>query len=205
MRMNASFPAFVNRIAVLAMLSAGVAGRHAQAAQLAGVNFPATETAGNVTLVLNGIGLRTYSMFAINVYVAALYLQQPSHDSNTILASATDKILLLYFVHDVSVGQVRNAWRKGLLRNCPEPCEIKQSQLSVFLKSLTAMHAGETVRFVFSPDGVRVYYDQALAGNIPDPEFARRMLAVFIGRYTTVPTLRRALLGPQPGEAVPRN
>lgn len=203
--MNSRFSASVSWVAVAVMLLAGDAPPHVQATQLGGVSFPATETVGNTTLVLNGVGLRTYSIFAVHVYVAGLYLQQPSHDANAILSSSGDKILLLHFVHNVSAEKVRDAWREGLLRECPASCGIKPGQLSVFLSSVPALHAGETVKFVFSPDGVHVYYDQQLAGYIPDPKFARLMLAVFIGQHTSAPQLRRELLGLQPGTAVPEN
>jgi hypothetical protein len=200
--MSTRFSVFVSSVAVAAMLLAGGAW-HVQAAQLSGVSVPTTQSVGNTTLVLNGIGLRTYSIFAVKVYVAALYLQQPSHDGNAILASGGDKILLLHFVRDVSVEKVRDAWRKGLLRACAAPCEIKQGQLSMFLNALWAVHAGEIVKFVFSPDGVHVYDDQETAGYIPDLEFARVMLAMFIGQHATVPQLRQELLGLQPSGLAP--
>src|SRR5271165_7036093 len=100
----------VLRLAVAAMLLAGGAPRPTLAAQLDGVSFPDTTFVGNTKLVLNGVGLRTYSVLAINVYVVGLYLEQPSHDANAILASGGDKVLLLHFVHDVGVDKIRDAW-----------------------------------------------------------------------------------------------
>ena len=187
------------------MLLAGGTPRPTLAAELDGVRFPDTASVGSTTLVLNGVGLRTSSVLAINVYVVGLYLQQPSHDANAILASGGDKVLLLHFLHDVGVDKIRDAWRKGLLRNCPAPCNIAPGQISAFLNSLQAMHAGEDVELVFSPDGVHAYYDQHPAGYISDPEFARLMLTVFIGQNTLVPELRQELLGLQQGVAVAAN
>lgn len=195
----------IRRLVLTAMLLAGIAPHQALAAQLDGVSFPATQTVGNTTLVLNGVGLRTYSVFSIDIYVAGLYLQQPSHDADAILASGGDKVVLLHFVHDVGAKKVRDTWRKGLLGNCPSPCEISQTQLSAFLNSLPAMRAGEDVELVFTPDGMHAYYNQQPAGYIPDPEFAKLMLAVFIGPDTTVPQLRQELLGLQSGVTVAAN
>ena len=203
--MNSSGSESVRWLAVAAMLLAGGVPRQTMAAQLDGVTFPATAAVGNTTLVLNGIGLRTYSVLAIKVYVAGLYLQQPSHDASAILASGGDKVLLLHFVHDVGVDKIRDAWRKGLLRNCPAPCNIAPERISAFLNSLQAMHAGEDVELVFSPDGVHAYYDQQPAGYISDPDFARLMLTVFLGQNTLVPDLRQGLLGLQPGVDVASN
>ena len=203
--MNIWCSASVRRLVLALMVLAGGTPRHVLAAQLDGVSFPATQTVGNATLALNGVGLRTFSVFAINVYVAGLYLQRPSHDANAILASGGNKMLLLHFVHDVSAEKVRDTWRTGLLRNCPAPCEISQGKLSAFLNALPAMRAGETVELVFTPDGMQAYYDQKPAGEIPDPEFARLMLAVFIGPNTTVPQLRQELLGLQSSATVATN
>src|ERR1700761_725506 len=91
--------------------------RPVEAAQLAGVTLPDTATVGTTTLVLNGVGLRTYSGLAIHIYVAGLYLQQPSHDANAILLSPGIKLMQLHFVHNVNANSLRRTWRTELVSN----------------------------------------------------------------------------------------
>jgi len=45
-------------------------------------------------LTLNGLGLRTASVFKVGVYVAALYLTEPSSDPHRILQSNTPSELV---------------------------------------------------------------------------------------------------------------
>jgi Chalcone isomerase-like len=169
--------------------------RPVEAAQLAGVTLPDTTTVGTTTLVLNGIGLRTYSFLAIHIYVAGLYLQQPSHDANVILLSPGVKLLQLHFVHNVNANSMRRAWRTGLVRNCIAPCKLSPAVLSHFLAALQSVSAGEDVTLVFKHDGLDAYYNGISVGHISDTQFTQLMLAVFIGQNVTDPRLKRELLG----------
>ena len=169
--------------------------RPVAAAQLAGVTLPDTATVGTTKLVLNGIGLRTYSVLAIHIYIAGLYLQHPSHDANVILSSPGVKLLHLHFVHNVSANSMRDAWRTGLAKNCIAPCKLSQAVLSQFLAALQPVRAGEDVTLVFKHDGLDAYYDGISVGHIADTHFTQLMLAVFIGQNATVPRLKWALLG----------
>ncbi|WP_297492040.1 chalcone isomerase family protein [Acidocella sp.] len=186
---------------IIIMLALAPAGP-ALAARFAGVTLPDTMTASGTTLTLNGIGLRTYSLLGIHIYVAGLYLRKPSHDAGAILASPGVKVLVLHFVHDVSAAKVRDTWRKGLRRNCIAPCSLRPDLLVRFLASLPGVHAGETVELVFTNTGMHAYYDGKLAGGVADPQFSRLMLAVFLGPRTSLPRLKTELLGLAGGSAV---
>ena len=179
----------------LALPVSGVAATTAYAAKLAGIMMPDFRTVDGVNLVLNGIGLRTYSILRINIYVAGLYLTHPDHDAQSILASRSMKILRIHFVHAVSGAQVRRAWRKGLIRNCRQPCTLPASPLHRFLDAVRPVRAGENFTFVFDRWGADVYEGRRLLGRIANPRFSRLMLAVFIGHHTAQPTLKQELLG----------
>lgn len=165
------------------------------AAQLAGVALPDTITVGTTRLVLNGIGLRTYSLLNIKIYVAGLYLEQPSHDAPAILSAGGFKLLQMYFIHDVDSDAVRHTWQTGLLNNCTPPCTLAPAALSRFLAGLRSMHAGDTVTFVFGPEEADAYYNGSPDGRIRDPQFSKLILAVFIGQHPASPQLKDELLG----------
>ncbi len=179
----------------LALSMGGVAANTAYAAKVAGIVMPDFRTVGGVNLVLNGIGVRTYSILRINIYVAGLYLTHPDHDARSILASRSMKVLRVHFVHSVSGAQVRRAWRKGLIRNCTQPCMLSTSLLHRFLDAVRPVRAGESFTFVFDHWGADVYEGGRLLGRIANPRFSRLMLAVFIGHDASQPTLKRELLG----------
>lgn len=178
---------------LLGLLSLGA--RPAAAAQLAGVKLPDTQMVGTTQLVLNGMGLRTYSLLAIHIYVAGLYLQQPSHDAEAILASPEVKLVRMHFVHNVGAAAMRAAWRRGLMKNCIAPCVLSRARLAAFLAALRPVKDGEDVTLEFQPWGAEAFYDGVSVGKIDDPGFAKLMLEVFIGQNTTVPQLKRELLG----------
>ncbi len=171
------------------------------AAQLAGVTLPNTAIVGSQMLVLNGIGLRTYSILHVHVYVAGLYLTHPMNNADAILQSSAPKILRLHFVHDVNASSVRQAWKVGLTDNCVDPCQLNSAELNQFLNSLQPISAGEDITFVFKDYGLDAYENGQLIGHITDPIFARLMLAVFIGPHVETPNLKSALLGLAPKQS----
>ena len=65
----------------------------AHAAALDGVSLPDTQWSNGKNLLLNGIGLRTYSVFSIHIYVAGLYLEHLNDNANAIIESSESKLL----------------------------------------------------------------------------------------------------------------
>ena len=166
----------------------------AGAAEVGGVQFPNSVYVEGKTLVLNGIGQRVYSILRVPIYVAALYLQQPSTDATAILNSSQVKVLTIKFQHSVSAEDARTAWRNGFNDNCLAPCHLDTDAIARFLAAIPAIRAGDVYIFQFTPDGVRVYVNQRLLGAIPLPHFAQAILATFLGpRPASVP-LKEALL-----------
>ncbi len=166
-----------------------------RAAQLDGVTLPDSQRVGGTELRLNGIGLRSYSVLQIHIYVAGLYLLHPSSDAGQILHSSDMKLLDIRFVHDVSAEQARKAWREGFDRNCSAPCQLAPQDIERFLAAVPAMHKGDSFTLLFTTRGAEVTANGRPIGTITDPEFARQMLATFIGPQPATPRLKRELLG----------
>lgn len=167
----------------------------ARAAELDGVSMPNTQWVDGERLLLNGIGLRTYSIFRIRIYVAGLYLEQRSHDPQTILRSKGLKLLQVQFLRNVSAGEARASWRNGLAKNCQPPCHLSANDVREFLAAIPAFHKGDWSRLIFDSQGVDVRIDGHLLGRITDPHFAQVMLSTFIGPAPPTQQLKRELLG----------
>ncbi len=174
-----------------------LAAAPAAAAEYAGVTLPDKAQALGQTLVLNGIGLRTFSVLGIHIYVVGLYLPKPNHDPEAIMNSPGPKMLLLYFLHDVPAEKVRDSWKRALDANCVSPCVLQPALLSRFLAFLPAISAGETVEMLFYPPDMRAYFNGKLAGTISDPDFTRLMLETWLGPHPASPNLKAAILGLQ--------
>ena len=106
------------RLLAVLLLAAPFSATPASAATLAGVSLPDTYPVAGQTLVLNGIGLRSLTIFNVHVYVAGLYLARQSHNPAEILASPGAKVILLSFVHSASKAQVEKQFRTGEENNC---------------------------------------------------------------------------------------
>jgi hypothetical protein len=78
-----------------------------------GITFPTTEWVDGHVLHLNGVGVRTATIFRIHIYLAALYVEHPSHDANTIEASPEIKTLFLEFVRSASKEELQDSMRKS--------------------------------------------------------------------------------------------
>jgi hypothetical protein len=184
-------------LAVVAALSAPVCApvqSTAHAAELDGVQLPDTLQADGKTLQLNGYGLRTYSIFGIHIYVAALYLEHLSTDAEAILQSAETKLMMVRFVHSVSAEAARDSWRKGLANNCLAPCHLDPEDIARFLEEVPAMPEGATFAILFTSRGATVTVNGRQYGEIPKPGFAYAVLATFLGPAPGSPTLKAALL-----------
>lgn len=166
----------------------------AHAAEIDGVQLPSTLQADGKTLLLNGFGLRTYSILGIHIYVVGLYLEHPNTDAEAILRSHDTKLLVVKFEHNVSADSARDAWRTGLNNNCQAPCQLDPTDVASFLAGVPAMHAGESFAILFTGQGATVTADGNQVGAISKRPFARAVLATFLGRAPASAKLKEDLL-----------
>jgi hypothetical protein len=164
------------------------------AAELDGVQLPRTHSVDGKILHLNGIGLRTYSILGIHIYVAALYLEHPSTNAEAIMQSPETKLLKIRFVRNVGADAARNAWRKGLDNNCRAPCRLDPDDVARFLALVPAMHAGDRYSILFTELGATVTADGTPLGTITKPQFVAAMLATFLGAAPASTRLKAELL-----------
>lgn len=165
------------------------------AATLDGVSLPNSVTVAGRQLVLNGIGLRTYSILGIHIYVAGLYLQQRSSDPAAILRSPEVKLLDVRFLRDVDASDARRSWQQGLQNNCLLPCRLPPQEMVQFLAAVPSVRRGDRGTLLFTPGRLDVTFDGRTYGTVTDPLFAQIVLATFLGPAPSSPGLKRALLG----------
>lgn len=167
------------------------------AATVDGITFPTTERVDGRVLHLNGVGVRTATIFRIHVYLAALYVEHPSHDANAIEAPTEIKALFLEFMRSVSKERLENAIRQSETFYCKTArCPASDAQdIEQFVAKFPAVKRGDYVTYVFSPGGLRVLLNNTPLVAFSNPDFARRFLDSFIGLHAMIPSLRNALLG----------
>ena len=189
-----NLPKFSLRL-VLVLFASALLWRPLAAAELDGIVMPDTQTVAGTSLVLNGLALRTHSILRIRIYVAGLYLEHRSSDPDAILASSEPKLLRFVFVRDVDAESGRNSWRESLANSCGKPCRLPAEHIDRFLAAVPSMQKGDTITFVFTPEGLDAFKNEELIGRFPDLDFVRVILATFIGAHPTSAALKRGLLG----------
>ena len=169
----------------------------AMAATLDGVTAPDSYPVDGRAIPLNGIGARTLTIFSVKVYVAALYVAQPSHDAEAILNSPETKVLVLHFLHAGSKADVEKEYRAGETTNCSaggcNPADAADFERLV--AAAPAVAVGDTTTYIFTSGGMRVLANNRPIGDYTNKDLAHLILAGFIGAHPPSPDLRNALLG----------
>jgi hypothetical protein len=186
------------RIALLTCAIINPVQSGAFATEVDGVQMPESMAVAGKMLHLNGYGVRTYSILAVHIYTAALYLEQLSTDADAIIRSLDTKLLSVRFEHSVSAEQAREAWRVGFEKNCIAPCRLDTEDLTRFLAMVPAMHPNDYFNFLFTREGATVSVNNQLIGTINKRGFAEAMLATFLGPNPGTPALKQALLQGHP-------
>lgn len=169
----------------------------AQAASLAGVTLPDTLAVDGQTLALNGLGLRTLTIFHVRAYVAGLYVPQRSGDERQIVASPGPKAIVLQFLHSASKSAVERQFHTGETVNCGSGgCDpADQADFDRIVGSAPSVDVGDTFTFALTNRGVRFYANGRLLAQSSRPDLGRLFLLGFIGAHAPSEDLRAHLLG----------
>ena len=165
-------------------------------AELSGVKFPDQIKVAGKTLQLNGLGLREATIFKVDVYVGALYLQQSkSKDPNAILNSKDLKRVVLHFVHDAPADKIRDAWREGLENNCKTSCDQYKPLIEKLGSWMVDMKDGDEMTFTFFPGRVDVNVKGHPKGSLSASGFSSVLLADWLGPNPPNSSLKEGMLG----------
>ena len=185
----------IARLPVLALVL-GVGAASSQAAggrSCGGVSFPGTLTLGGTTLELNGLGLREATVFAVDVFVAALYVQHRSSDPKLLLSRDEPTRVILHFVRDTGADTVADEMDAAYRANAKKDFAAEKKQLFGWLQDFSV---GQSLSFSYQPEqGLEVRVAGRVKGVIAGREFASATLAVLIGRTVADEDLRAGLLG----------
>jgi hypothetical protein len=167
----------------------------APAAEVGGVTFSETATAGGKDLVLNGVGLR--EKLWIDVYVAGLYLERKTSDSQEVLSSAQVKHLRMQFVYKkVTAKQLADAWSEGFSANAGPSSATLRPKLDELCSWMVDMGRGDEMAFTTVPgQGLEVQVRGQTKGRIAGDDFARAFWSIFLGDRPPTEKLKKGLLG----------
>ena len=176
------------------LLALGVAS--ASGRECAGISFPDQVQVHGQPLMLNGLGVRKASLFRVSVYVAALYLTEPSSDPRQVLQSNTPSELVLRFVRSVSEKELRKSWEEGFAKNAPGHPPGLEKGLAQLISWVTNVNPGQRMTFIRIPGtGMQFDLDGTVKGIIEGDEFSKAFLSIWFGDIPQTPELKTGLLG----------
>ncbi|HKN48026.1 MAG TPA: chalcone isomerase family protein [Candidatus Polarisedimenticolia bacterium] len=168
----------------------------ARAGELAGVTLPDQVTVEGKTLSLNGLGLRQATWLKVNVYVAALYLETKSSESEAIIGSEEVKRIVMRFVRGVGRKDIVKAWNESFEENAGEGMAALRDRVATLNSFMSDLAKGDAITFTYLPDrGVTVEVQGQTKGSIPGSDFARALFGIWLGPKPPNPGLKAGLLG----------
>jgi hypothetical protein len=178
-------------VAVLAALATPAFG-----AECNGITAPDIVTIGSSDLVLNGMGIRKATLLQAKVYVGSLYLLEKSKDGSLILATDRPWQLVLRFVRDVDVSDMRDALEVGLRKAAGDKLVALSQRIETLKASKVEFKEGQYLSFTNDPtNGVAVDVNGAGGPTIRGADFSLALLSMWIGAEPRDPGLKAGLLG----------
>ena len=154
------------------------------AGELAGVTLEDTMGVGDKTVTLTGMGIRTKTILKVKVYVAGLYMENPSKNASDIIGSDQAKAMVMSFLYkEVEGEKLKESWRAGFDANTPSagPDLKKRMDHFVSLFSSSAMK-GDNYIFSYEPGkGTTVTLNDDIKATIPGADFASALMAIWFG------------------------
>ena len=166
------------------------------AATLAGVEVPDSAQVANTNLVLNGVGLRTYSIFGVKIYVGALYLPAKTSDPAAVVAHAGPDRVEMVMIHAVDKEDFADAWHDDFKNNNPQSYDSLKDRVEQFIAWFGDSKKGDTITIDYVPgQGTQVNWNGSFRGNIPGEDFHKAFLNIYMGPKPPTSDLKDGMLG----------
>ena len=157
--------------------------------------FPKELKIDNETLLLNGSGLRTATIFNVKVYSAGLYLKHKASTTEGVLNGLGTKRLEMEFLRDVDAADVREAWDRSFAANCVLSCESGKVPLDAIKKMMPDLKKGDRMIVTFRGTAVELMVNNSKKGEIKAKDFPLELLSTWIGKKPPNEDLKKGLLG----------
>ncbi|MEW8318736.1 MAG: chalcone isomerase family protein [Candidatus Thiodiazotropha sp.] len=169
-----------------------------QAREIAGVTLAEqiVREADNVELRLNGAGIRKKLFF--KVYLASLYLPQPTSDIAEVTAADRPARVQMHILYsEIEKEKFVKGWNDGFSANLDAArLETVRERLDQFNVMFETLKAGDLINLDYSPgEGTRVTIKEVDKGVIPGGDFYQALLMVWLGDSPISQSLKQQLLG----------
>ena len=162
---------------------------------MAGVTMEDSISIGDATATLVGMGIR--NKLVVKVYVAGLYLAEPTLSEDAIIGSDQAKAVRMHFLYKkVDAQKLQDAWRTGFEKNTPEASEDLKERMDTFVSLFTEdALKGDEYLFAYYPGrGTRVILKGREVKTIEGADFASALMAIWFGDHPADKGLKKSVL-----------
>ena len=131
----------------------------------------------------------------VKVYVASLYLENPSEDAAQVIASDQIKRVQMNMLRDLDRGKIVEAVQQGFERNSGPQMPQLQERLDRFLRAVPDLRGGETIVITYLPGrGTVIKPGSGAAVDLAGKDFADALFSVWLGKHPVDDDLRQEML-----------
>lgn len=173
------------------------------ARELEGVTMPESLPVGSDVLGLNGLGLR--NLMVIKVYVAGLYLKNPTTDPAAIISADEPMIMRLQMLRDTQPKTMNQALLNGMRTSVGAGfSQIKERTEEFKAMLYDPLVAGDVFNFIYKPGkGLEVYKGKEHRGTIAGLDFKKAFFGIWLNDINPPdPGLKAGLLAGKFSEEV---
>jgi len=171
-------------------------GFSANAKDLAGVVVQETvQTDDGTVLQLNGAGVR--SKFFMDIYVAELYMENPSKSADEVIAAEGQKRVVMHILYSkVEKSKLVAGWNDGFKNNTKADEVVKlQERIDKFNGLFSDVKEGDILLYDFIPGkGTVVNISGEEKGVIEGKDFNDALLRIWLGKKPVTKDLKKGLL-----------
>ena len=160
-----------------------------------GVKVPDTMDVGGKTLKLNGMGMRTKTIFKVKVYVGSLYLENTSTDVAKILAADEPRFVSMTMLRNLDKKVVGEAIQAGFEKNAGAQLAALKERMDKLIGSLTEFKEGQVMAITYVPGTGTTVKGPSSELTLPGKDFADALFSVWLGKSPVDEDLKKGMLG----------
>lgn len=164
--------------------------------EIGGINMPETIQAGDDTLELNGVGIRT--KYFLKLYVGGLYLNTKSTDSKKVLDADEPMAIRLHIISSmITSDKMEESTREGFENSMGGNTDALKGEIELFIDIFKKeIVEGDTFNMVYVPGrGLEVYKNDKLETTIENPKFKKALFGIWLGEDPAQSSLKEGMMG----------
>lgn len=177
------------------VLTAALSGP-AAALTVEGVDLPEIYSTGGQELTLNGAGTR--SKFFLDLYVGSLYLPQPGHDAEAIVAADEPQVISLHIISGMITSErMTKATREGFEASTDGQLSAIQEDVDRFMGVFRdEIREGDVFDLAYVPgQGVQIFKNGDLKDTVGGLAFKHALFGIWLSDHPAQKDLKQKMLG----------